>query len=438
MSDSRREPFVCADASHTAEDLMAVISCSEKLRIEREARSIPDKNPLLKRFLEAPLNFAGVMVYWLVEAIPATLALKIHEFVYTSLAGGRACLFDPRSAAWDWARALVKIVAARTGRKPAMLALLSHPPVSGEHAHLMFDLVRHASLALRVIRGKACRPRVVVAVDAFALDSVSLVGEGLYAGTMGHYHIGLDRMSIRRSSLSASLLTRASWPRTIWRLTRILRSGGEAVMVLSGGVPATTRTLYTSREWLLRCRAGSSLRSRPAEVLRRLREKAGFREFEARGWSQKSVWRGMDLWLAAALQGGLGAIEGSLPPADSGKLDAEAERVARGCLEALDIAAESVTKYLDEFQAEFSRETPFRSRLFSVLFRRVLASGAPLVLLPLSHDTQASAIRASPPWAWCRAGQEGALEALIGGGKIADWKGGVGEFSRRFVETNFI
>jgi len=38
-------------------------------------------------------------------------------------------------------------------------------------AHLNFELVRHATLALRAARGRPCRPRLVVAIDPFALDT---------------------------------------------------------------------------------------------------------------------------------------------------------------------------------------------------------------------------------------------------------------------------
>ena len=52
----------------------------------------------------------------------------------------------------------------------------------GDLAHLNIELARRSMLDLRKVRGRPCRPRMVVAVDPFALDTLSLLEEGFYAG----------------------------------------------------------------------------------------------------------------------------------------------------------------------------------------------------------------------------------------------------------------
>ena len=112
----------------------------------------------------------------------AAASVAFHDRLFAALAAPHSYRFDREVPTVLRARALAARLEAETGKAPALLALISHPPVLGELAHMNLELVRHATLALRAVRGRPCRPRMVAATDAFALDSISIWEEGIYAG----------------------------------------------------------------------------------------------------------------------------------------------------------------------------------------------------------------------------------------------------------------
>src|SRR5208282_4717757 len=97
------------------------------------------------------------------------------------------------------------------------------------------------------------------------------------------------------------------WTRLPRRFLRLLRDGGEAGMVLSGGIPETGRLLYCAREWVRRMRAQSPLRGQPGEILRRLRTLPEFARFEAGTplgeGIKRSAARILEAWAMEALSG---------------------------------------------------------------------------------------------------------------------------------------
>lgn len=423
-------------ATGTFEDLMAVIARAEARRCARQHAVLPAK-PASRRFLlETPMNLGGMLLARALELSPPELVLRAHDALFRSLASPHHYPFED-SPALAAAAELTGRIEASAGKPPAILALISHPPVMGDMSHLNFELVRHAYLALRRLRAKPCRPRLVVAVDPFALDTLSLAVEGLYAGFMGTYHLGLDRMCLERGSVSARLLAATAWHRMPYRLFDVLRRGGEVGMALSGGVTTTARALYALREWLGRRRRMSPLRGKPEEVRRRLREDAAFRSMEEGGCGPvPSVWRAMEAWAMAGLSGATGA-SGEPPAAETGRLTGEARAAAERCLEALALPAPGRGPALDELAEEVGRETPYRGRFFSAVARRVAASGRPLVMIPIVHrDGGKLGVEEKTAWAWSgiRAGR---VIAWNSASPAAPWEAGVEEFSRRFVSENF-
>lgn len=410
----------------TAEDLMAIVLLSDEERRIREGTRLPAKGKVQRLLLQTPFNCFGIFLSLIVDSLPAEWALKWHDWLYRRVGGPRSYVFDQNSGALRDSRELVLRAGREAGAAPALLGLISHPPVLGDLSHLNFELVRHATHALRALRGAACRPRLVAAVDPFALDSVSMPVEGAYAGYMGWAHIGLDRLTMARGAVSAWLLRRTGWFRMPFRMTRLLGAGGEVGMVLSGGVPSTTRALYVAREWLAGARAKSDFRGRPGEVLRRL-------DLDLKSAGTRSVWRAMEFQLTAALSGG-----GSrLPASDSGKITPELEGAARACLDALGLPETEKSAALKDLGAELSRETPYRARFFNLLARRVFKKGRPLIFLPIVHRTEGGlGIEIKPAWAWVGFSR-GRLRALIAGAS-APWEGTVGEFARKFVGENFL
>lgn len=395
---------------------MTIVARACERRIAREGQVLPNKTAGQRALLEAPFNVVGAAVRTLMHVLPSDVVLKFHDKLFSGLAEGKNYPFDPASPAILEAKRL----AEELGGDAAIVALISHPPVYGDMAHMNFELVRHAMLAMRQARGRPCRPRLVAAVDLFALDTIAIPVEGIYAGYMGLYHLGLDRLAISRGWASSMLVSPTAWHKMVHRLIGRLDAGGEVGMVLAGGVPQTTRVLYAAREWAQARRKESALRSRPAEILRRLRQDEAYRKFEAEGpcgeGLRKSAARMMEAWLMSAVAEG------------EGRLSQEGRAVVAACLKALDVSAD-----LAELERELARETPYRRRFFRVLAGRVRPR-RPVVFIPVAHydEDGRRGIEIKSPWAWKRG--EGELERF---GRGAWARGSVDDFAMAFGEENF-
>ncbi|MDE2038888.1 MAG: hypothetical protein KGO96_11170 [Elusimicrobia bacterium] len=418
----------------TFEDLFGVVVSNAQRRLESEGARLPRKPRLLRALLEAPLIAAGGVLAAAMERLPAETALGIHERVMALLSGALARPLDAEAPALVRARAAARRLAGATGRQPALLALISHPPVVGELAAMNFDLARQALLALRAVRGGPCRPRLLVAVDAFALDTASLWQEGLYAGFMGRYHLGLDRLAFSRGCASRRLLGRAAWAGMGQRLLTLLRRGGEAGMVLAGGVPSTTRALYAAREWAQAARRHSPLQARPQAVLPRLRALPGFAGLEATaGRRVESVWRLAELYAMAVLSGILPDRGGSC--VEAGRLDEAGRRAMLAYLDALGLDAGTAENFLSLLSEELARETPFRRRFFRVLAGRVLRS-RPVVLIPIVHRGGASP-GVDIKEAWILSGLAKGMISVAAGPAAGSRRLDCAELAQRFVSENF-
>ena len=417
---------------------MSIVARAFEVHHPEEHASLPRKTAGLKFLLEPPFVLLGVALSWLVGLFPAEWFISFHDRVFRALAKPGGYPFDAASPALGRSRELLRLVEAGQARPAALLALISHPPVSGEMRHMNLELVRHAMLALREVRGRPCRPRLVVAVDPFALDTLAVYEEGFYAGFMGSFHLGLDRQASRRGALSRPLLRQAHWSRMPPRLLGLLRRGGEAGMILSGGIPETGRLLYAAREWVGRMRAQSPLRGVPSEILRRARVLPEFKRFEEGSPLGESLRhspaRLLEAWVMEALSGVSGEGE---PSAETGRLSEPAKRVLRHCLTALDIPRERWEGSLKALSEKFARETPYRFRLFRALAGRVLAAGRPLVFLPVVHRIEDGlGIEVKDAWAWTRL-EGGRVRFAVAGSGLLEEEDGVEEFAERFVRANF-
>jgi len=416
-----------ADPAHrtgTAQDLLRVVTRAYELEVEKTGERLPKKGEAGRRWIAPPFRLLGVLFAFFMRLLPAEWALSFHERVYARLAG-RTYPFDFDSPVMRRARALVERLEAETGQSPALLALISHPPAVGELSHLNFELGRRALRVLRELRGRPCRPRQVVATDPFALDTASVAGEGFYAGYMGTYHLGIDRMALGRAGAWLSLTPRASWVSMPQRLLRFLREGGEVGLVLAGGIPSTGRVLYGVREWARRARVGSSRETAPEEVARALRGDESYARFE-RAVSKtlrlpRSSWRLVEVWLMAAAAG--------LLPGES------LEAAAVAALACLGTPGDLRPTLLAELFREVARETPTRRRLFRLLAGRV-ARRRPIVFLPLVHHVDPFGVELREARSW-----EG-----LGHGRVRVRRADAPEtvleidcenFAEKFVEENF-
>ncbi|MFI5363677.1 MAG: hypothetical protein ACHQ49_17060, partial [Elusimicrobiota bacterium] len=358
----------------TAQDLLRVVTRAYEFELERRGVRLPEKSEASRRWVEPPFRALGVLFSKVLEAVPADWTIAFHDRLFSALAAPASYRFDAESPVILRARSLAADLEKRTGRAPALAALISHPPVLGDLAHMNFELVRHATLALRAARGRPCRPRLVAAVDPFALDTVSIAVEGLYAGFMGTYHLGVDRLAFGRRHPGTLLTPWTAWTAMPQRLLRTLAEGGEVGLVPAGGVPSTSRVLYGVREWARAARAHSPLRARPAEVERALRSDPSFARFEAAVESvampARRPWRLIDAWLMTAAAG--------LMP------DETAAAAAAAALACLAVPAPRRAELLAGLERELTRETPLRVRLFRLFAGRV-ARRRPLVMIPIVH-----------------------------------------------------
>jgi hypothetical protein len=408
----------------TAQDLLRVVTLSAERGLARDGARLPDKSESARFWLEPAVRVFGVALAAVMEIVPADWTVEFHERLFRGLAAPHRYPFDPEGAEIVRARALAAELERRTGRAPALVALISHPPVMGDLAHMNFELVRHATLALRSARGRPCRPRLVTATDPFALDTVSVPEEAIYAGFMGTFHVGIDRLALGRGHPGPALTPWSAWPAMPHRLFRRLGDGGEVGLVLSGGIPSTGRVLYGAREWTWSARARSPRRGRPAEVLDALRADPEFARFAAATTElprPPGVWRLLDLWL-------MSAASGLVPGQD-------ARAAAVSVLGALAVPDAERAALLAHLATELERETPRRRRLFRLLARRV-ARRRPLVLIPIVHSTDPRGVSVREAWSW-EAAEGGQIRAARAGDAASARVTTADAFADLFVEENF-
>jgi hypothetical protein len=413
-----------APRTKTAQDLLRVITLAAERGLVRDGTVLPSKSESSRFWFEPAVRALGVAISAVMEVVPADWTVAFHDRLFRGLAAPHHYPFEPAAPALVRAGVLAAELERRTGRAPALVALISHPPVMGDLSHMNFELVRHATLALRAARGRPCRPRLVTATDPFALDTVPVFNEAIYAGFMGTFHVGIDRLALGRGHPGPALTPWSAWPAMPHRLFRRLGAGGEVGLVLSGGIPATGRVLYGAREWCWSARALGARRSRPAEVLAALRADAAFARFEAATAElprPPGVWRLLDLWL-------MSAASGLVPGQD-------ARAAAASALAALAVPEAERGPLLAHLDAELGRETPRRRRLFRLLARRV-ARRRPLVLIPIVHATEPRGVSVREAWSW-----EAAEGGLIRAAR-ADAPGDArlmtaDAFADFFVEENF-
>lgn len=372
---------------------MAWFVKAEKERARRQGVRFPEKTRRARACLEPPFNLIGLLVRVLGELLPPQAMLEIHEKAFTEVAKPFRVPFTG-DGMLARAREEADRIEKETGKRAALLCLTSHFPVTEEHLNANPEMMRHVMKGLAAARGRGSRPRLLVAVDPFALELVGLVQEAAYAGFMGTYHLGIDRMFSSRTVIGRALLEATAWPRASWRLVSALRAGGEIGMVLAGGVPRTARVLYTVRErmWLMRRdRQGID----PRRVLTALGKDSGFEKFCANGPCtpklRRSAWRLAEAFVISALLGQWGGGERALDEVDKGRLNGLARSRLELYARSLGLGETEGRRHVEELEREYARETPYRERFFRMIARRVVASGTPVVLMSLSHSLRDAA-----------------------------------------------
>ncbi len=371
-----------------SDDLLRILARAETSRYARRGVPVAFKPRSLRPWLEPLGNLVGLLLRVALGLLPPSWSRSFQDAAFRRLARTNAPAAEIGAAA-SATRELAARLQGRSGRPAAVLCLFSHPPVTGQWLHLNVELARQSLCVLHEIGLSSRRPQLLVAVDPFALDSFGLLLEGVYAGLMGRYHLGFDRLSSRRGNLARQLGGDAGFERIAWRLRTALRRRGRVALALGGGVPATSRALYAAKEYVIGLRRAGRFGS-PGEAFKVLRSgSTDFADFCASDLVgerlKKNAWRMMEAWLIAT-------VTGAWPPeeeaaVDSGSLSPRGEAAFEACARAMGLEEEQARAEVEGLRREFSRETPYRRRLFRFLFSEVAARGTPLLLLPLSHGS---------------------------------------------------
>ncbi len=356
-----------------AEDLIREVAKADKAR--RAALGTPPVifDPDHRVRMQPFYNALGRLWGSLMTFVPWSLRKPYVQFVIRKM-GGHAPEFNPQlQSRIDSTIQLARELERKTGEWPALLIATSHPETEGPDQWLRFEVMAQGvalanAVAEARIPGKwfYAHPRCLLAIDPFALDSVSPLVGGVYAGWMHQIYLAYDRQSSSQSWLQRHfLLTGSSYKTIAWKLFRLLRSNTPVLMAYGGGLPYNARLLYGAREFVHRLQVPHwkvSKRTAQLELIRILLKPVDH------------VWP---------------ADRGVLP---SGTRTAVAEALARW-----GVSQDKVQETVMSFEAEFRLTVPYRERLLRALYSRLVRRGKPLIIVPISHNKKAQHIDIGAP-----------------------------------------
>jgi hypothetical protein len=387
----------------TPEDLVNVVVMADDLKRRsmgfqstRAADWLRQGRPSLNRtFVEPFFNVLGLMFGQGLAWTPRPLRRRAIQWLNVRF-GRHAPEENPRLTerireALDQAKMLQR----KTGRWPAVLVLTSHPETTGDLQWLRFEVLRQGlQLADALVEANPrqpffrSHPKVLLAIDPFALDTVSAAIGGFYAAAMHRLYLAWDRQSSLQPWIQRHILLGDTHYSNIgWRLLETLRNDVPVIMVLAGGLPFNARLLYGVREFVHR--------------------------MPIRKWniSKRQAQKGLMELLTPPEDGVWPADEGRVPPS-------RRERVIElwrswGLEQGFE---ESCWRSLLE---EFQPAVPLRSRFFRVLLERLVAKGKPLMLIPVAHGSTPPHVQVGSPVS------------------LAAMPDDVARFARDFVLANF-
>lgn len=387
------------------------------LKVGEAYEEIPSKKHWLRPFLGPVFKASGVFIGWFLSRLPERASYHVHHFAWKKLAGPAFCPFSGNSENLLAAERLHGDLKRADGREPAILCLTSHPAVTGLDYHLNFELLRHASLAVCRIRGRAMSPRVIAALDPFALQEQPWILEDLYTGFMGVYHMGLNRMSVRGGT---------SYGTAGHRVIHFLKRRGELIMMVGGGVAETGRLLYSTREflWKMHRLSHASLK----ETLR----------LDDKG---VNAWRSLEGWIFAMLTRTAQPEPGEEAPkrhSQLGVIPPDVEESLVTLSRELNVSEKVFHRALSRYKEEFARHTPYRERLFYNLMHRIVNRGTPLMLLTFAHKPYPDpSVEMTDPIGLIPGEKGSARFWTYKGGKREEFSRLIDDFSRQFISERF-
>lgn len=356
-----------------AEDLIQEVATADKAK--RAARGNPPVTfkPNRRSALQSLYNAIGRLWGSLMFFFPWSVRKPYVQFIIRKM-GGHAAEPNPElQPRIESTIRLARELERQTGQWPALLVATSHPETEGPLQWLRFEVMAQGvALANAVAEARDpgkwfySHPRCMLAIDPFALDTVSAPVGGIYAGWMHQIYLAYDRQSSSQSWLQKHLLLKGSSYKTIaWKLFRLLRSDTPILLAYGGGLPYNARLLYGAREFVHRLqppRWQVPKRAAQLEVIRILLKPVDH------------TWP---------------AEQGMLPDATR---TAVSEAFARW-----GVPAANVRETVDKFSEEFRRSVPLRERLLRALYVRLVKRGKPLIIIPITHNKKAPHVEIGEP-----------------------------------------
>ncbi len=363
------------------EDLLSTVIEADDLR--RKARGQPSTRAAVnlgrggvswERLVTEPFfNVLGHLWGFGMMGMPATLRRPFVQWVNIKMGKSAPSLNPELPGRIQETVQLARDLKVKTGQWPACLILTSHPDTEGPSQWLRFELMRQGlQIADAVVEARRPgawypdHPQCLLAIDPYALDTISAPVAGFYSSLVHRLFLAWDRQPTTQSWLQKHVLLRGTdYSHIAWRLLRSLRAETPVLMVLAGGLPYNARLLYAAREFVHHL---------PVKQWRLHRREAH-----------------IELMKILMKQ------EGGLWPPEHGELPAATLQTVAHALERWGLRSEQVPVALEELKEEFKRPVPYRTRLFRVLFNRLVARGKPLLLVTLSHGETAPYVCLSSP-----------------------------------------
>lgn len=262
------------------------------------------------------------------------------------------------------AKNLIAESKATTGNAPAALFLATHPETSSSSAHLLGEILSHAIQAGELLYPRS-KFKLVQAIDPFALDTLPQFLGAIYAGLMTSGHIGVDRLPSKRTAMQRLLFKNNHYQRSFFNLILNLKSDTIVFAALGGGVAHNARVFYTVNEFAQRIFA---LVKPKNQTKRAIEEK------------MIAMLTRKERFCACA----------------TGELSIDEEKDLLLFLSECGLTGARAQGQINEFREELKSCTPFRLRLFHVLFHRLCSRGVPTLLMPIRHSKEGEILLGGP------------------------------------------
>src|SRR5205807_4825406 len=257
---SRPSSFITRPSRATPEDLTNTVVAADALRRQilgqRPARYLPGQRVWIEPFF----NLLGFLWGELTLLLPWPQRKPYVQWVVRKMSGHAPEENPELPRRIEETLRLSQDLKAKTGRWPALLILMTHPDTEGPLEWLRFELMRQGLLAADAVVEAGSpsawypeHPRCLLAIDPFALDTVSPVVGGFYAAWMHRFFLVYDRQSSTQSWIQRHVFLRGSeYHRIGWKLLRLLKANAPVLMAMGGGLPYNARLLYAAREFVHR------------------------------------------------------------------------------------------------------------------------------------------------------------------------------------------